>query len=124
MTVLRHPSLSLLSLTVNGLGALDSDAPYFKGLQEGPCIVLQEAHHASQAQGDLWLKEGTVPSYPWSRRVFWALYTSASWVLIKEDAMDDIKGISCVPLPPGTDHQGLLLRIEPEICDLRCTSCR
>ena len=44
MTALRHPSLSLLSLNVNGLGALDKRRTLFKCLQEGPWQIIVLLH--------------------------------------------------------------------------------
>jgi exonuclease III len=75
-----RPSLSLLTLNVNGLGSAGKRRTLFHMLLDGPwdVIVLQETHHADSEQGIRWAGEGAGQGRPWAGDSYWAHGTSAS----------------------------------------------
>ena len=80
MSSSTRPSLSLLTLNVNGLGSAAKRRTLFNMLMDGPwdVIVLQETHHTDREQGIRWAGEGAGEGRPWDGDSYWAHGTSAS----------------------------------------------
>ena len=106
-----HPSLTLLTLNVNGLGSAQKRSTLFSMLLQGnwDIVVLQETHHENREQGNRWAREGAGSGQPWEGQTFWAHGTTACRgvaILIKASlALSDI-------LVVGEDDQGRLLRVD------------
>ena len=80
MSSSTRPSLSLLTLNVNGLGSAAKRRTLFNMLMDGPwdVIVLQETHHTDREQGIRWAGKGAGEGRPWDGDSYWAHGTSAS----------------------------------------------
>lgn len=80
MSARSAPSLSLLTLNVNGLGDRAKRSTLFHSLLQGPwdVILLQETHHRDDEQGIQWCREGAGEGRPWPGVSFWAHGTTAS----------------------------------------------
>ena len=80
MSTTRPPSLTLLSLNVNGLGNKAKRLTLFHTLMQGrwDIVLLQETHHRDLEQGLQWSREGAGEGRPWPGATYWAHGTTAS----------------------------------------------
>ena len=80
MSSSSHPSLTFLSVNVNGLGQKAKRLTLFSSLIDGPwsIIVLQKTHHIDEEQGIRWTRESAGDRRPWPGTCFWAAGTSGS----------------------------------------------
>lgn len=124
MNATGAPSLTLLSLNVNGLGNKTKRLTLFHTLMEGgwDVILLQETHHKDEEQGLRWAREGAGEGRPWPGTSFWVHGTTASRgvaVLLKDTLdlggkmMDRVDvGLAHISLADLHEPEGRVLRVD------------